>query len=236
VNAVTKIARREVSAALRRVGAAVDIGGLTDRELLELIRGSPLPGQLLGAAHAARQERRADLVARRDRERAATERNCAVLQQKCRDAQAAVAAKQTELDTAVRAASDARHELMSRDMRGRNFVSAIDVELELSASEAINAFVARMDAEWQSLRNRGALVVYGGSGHPADVAQDRQESIQQNQDVSLRMEGLRAAAAKAAELRLTALDGEPLLAALADIEAGMLELAKAARTARGAPT
>ena len=79
MNAVTKIARREVGATLRRAVSAADIGGLSDRELLALIRESPIPEQLAAEARAAKTERRAELLAMKKREITSLERDGAGL-------------------------------------------------------------------------------------------------------------------------------------------------------------
>jgi phage-related tail protein len=233
MNAMVKAAAREVKAALQRVSDAVDITGMSDRELLDLIRQSPLPGHLVAEAQSVRSQRRADLFARKQRELAATERQIPALKRKCEEAETRMATARAEYETARRALEAARDEMTTRDRVCKHTVAILDAELELLAPESINAFIARLDAEWQATRNRGVLVVYGGSRHPADVAEDQQEASRQNNDTGARMDGLRAASAKAEELKFTALDGDELAATLATIEADMVNLAKAARAARG---
>ncbi len=236
---VKRVAAREVSTALHRAHSAAELGRLSDRELLELIRQSPIPDQLAGEARAVRTERRRELVALKQRELAATEREMPAILRKCAEARAVMATKQTEFDAAKSALETAETERRTRDVRCRHTVAMIDVELELSAPEAIAAFIARIDSEWQQLRSCGQLtVVELRSRHPYGGVSDKtgadlSETSAENERTGLRMDGLLAARAKAEELKCTALDGEELAAALNEIEANMLELGRAARAARG---
>jgi hypothetical protein len=210
---VSRIARKEVSAALQRAHSAAELGNLTDRELLELIRQSPIPDTLLGEARAARKERRAELVAKRERERAEVERDAPALQKRVADAQAAVATKRAELDSAVAVLTAASDERRTRDLLGRYAVAAVDAELERTAAPAIDQFIARLMNRLDSMRT----TISGG-----DYAER-----------TLLMDGFGPAIRKAEELKVTALDGEELIAALKDIEANIAEIGRAARLERG---
>ena len=225
MNAVVRAARREVSAAIRRAVSAADIGGLSDQEIIDLIRGSELPEQLAGAARAAKTERRVELVDTKKREIAAAERDGAMLRKDYETAEATVAGKRAELNAAQRALDAAHGAFVARDIRHRHAVAAIDAELQLLAPKPIADFIERMNAEWERLR-AGSFELVGANLGGEDAAA-------RNAAKSLRMDGLTAAIAAANALKLTALDGEALLAKLKDIEANMLDMARAERVARG---
>lgn len=155
------------------------------------------------------------------------EHDCAALIKDEESAEAKLALKRAEASAAQRAFDAAHDARVRRDNQYHHAVAAIDAELKLLAPETIDAFVARMSAEWEQMRASGFALV--------GIHLGGEEAAARNADKSLRMEGLQAAIAEAEKLRLTALDGEPLLAALKDIETNMLDLARAARAARGQP-
>lgn len=236
MNAVTKIARREVSTLLRRAVSAADIGGLSDRELLALIRESPIPDQLIGEARAALRERRAQLVAIKKREIETLERELPALQRKDAACAAAVAEKQGELESAKRAHVEAHHEMISRGMKTQAVVNATDAELRLSAPDVIDARTAAWQAEWDQLRNRGAFQVLEIRPHVfsgSTTRKDLDATAQHHEQIGLRMEGLQAAIIEVEKLKLVVLDADEAVDALNNIESNVTERAKAARRAQG---
>jgi hypothetical protein len=236
VNAVTKIARREVGAALRRAVSAADIGGLSDRELLELVRQSPIPAQLIGEARAALRERRAKLVATKKSEIESLERELPALQRKDATCATVVSEKQAELDRAKRARDDAHHELLRRGIKSQAMVSATDAELRLSAPDVIDARIAAWQAEWDQLRNRGSFQVLEIRPHffaGSTTRKDLDATAQHHDQIGLRMEGLQLAMIEAEKLKLVVLDADEAVTELNELESTMAELAKAARLARG---
>jgi hypothetical protein len=236
MNAVTKAIRSEVSGSLRPASIAADIGGMSDRELLELLRKSPIPAQLVGEARTALRERRAQLVSIKKRETEALERELPVLQRRDAACAAAVAEKQAELERAKRAPEVAHQELLCRGMKTQAAVNATDAELRLSAPDVIDARIAAWDAEWDQLRNRGAFQVLEIRPHVfagSSARKDLKATAEHHEQIGLRMEGLQAAVIEAERLKLIALDADEAVTALNDIESNMAELAKAARHALG---
>ena len=225
MNAVTRIARKEVTAALRRAVTAADIAGLSDAELLSLFRESPFPAQVLGESRAARQRRREELVTKKESALAAHDRGAPALARKCEVALAELTRAETALAAARRAFGVAHTELDTHGRQHTYAVSAIDAELKALAPAAIDAFIARMESEQQALRSTFDLVAMNLPGG--------EEAAQRNAERGLRIEGCDAAIAAAEQLRLTSLDGDELAAELKAVEANMADLAKAARAARG---
>lgn len=224
MNALVKdSARRAVAAGLHKAASAAELGRLTDNELLELIRQSPIPDQLVGEARAARAERRADLLARKRRETAALEREVPPLRSRYEAAQANVATKLAEVDAARAASGAAHNNFVNRELRGRHAINAIDAELELMTPGVITEFVARMRNDAETLRKEGFELV--SVNFDAGAAARNAERL-------LQIEARGVAAAKAEELALM-LDEDAIPAALKDIERNMVELAKAARAAQG---
>jgi chromosome segregation ATPase len=246
MNAMVKAARREVKAALQRVSGAADLSAMSDRELLELIRESPLPGQLVGQAQAARQTRREELVARKERELAAVEREIPALVEQRTAARDAVVQAEAALEAAKRGLSDAENELRARGYRSQSLCAAIDGELELSAPDVIAAAITRAETEWEQLRSRGVLIAMPTRPRSADAESfgvrdpERDAVIEhtrmENQQAGLRMDGLGAVMRALEALKLTTLHGEALLAEIASIEGRWLELGQAARAAQGYAT
>jgi hypothetical protein len=236
MNAVTKAIRNEVSASLRRASLAADIGGMSDRELLELFRQSPIPEQLVGEAQAARRGRRAQLIAAKQREIESMEREVPALQRKDAACAAMVVEKQAELEGAKRAQVDAHHELLHRGLRTQAIVNAADAELTLSAPSLIDARIAAWQAEWDRLRNRGPFQVLEIRPHAfagSTTRKDLDATAEHHERIGQFMESLQVAIMEAEKLKVVVLDASEASAALDNIEANMTDLAKAARLALG---
>jgi hypothetical protein len=245
VNAVTKAARGEVKAALERAAGAIDVGGITDKEVIDLVRRSPMARHAAAEAALAKQQRRIELRALIAEEHAASERDGADLQRRHREAVARRDAKAQELRLAEQEVNEAATAIAVRGRFRDHMLGRYEAELETLIPREITEFGARCDAAWNDWRTAApelphriveGLVVYSGSGDgpPASPEYSRKRTENAAALDRHRLIGESFGAAAKAAQALTFPEGsEELRAALESIWDRRLELAKAARAARG---
>jgi hypothetical protein len=205
----TKAVAREVSASLRRAADAVRIGDLSDREVLDLIRQSPLTDRFMVEARAAIKRQRTELVAKKRRAQAAAERAAPTLMQALQERRTIVAAQIEALRAAQAAEFEADLAMKQSEVSVRRVVSDCDFTLESLAPKEIDEFIARCAQAAEQLRTRGLV---GQLDDTRDVYRQTNECLEQ----------LGRAIQEAAALKLTDLDGEDLRAALERIESKTL--------------
>ena len=224
MSTVTRVARREIGALLRRAAAAADVGGVSDHDLLALFRQSPLAEQLVDQAEAARQNQREELVAAEKRERASADGDCAALRKEWEGAEAGSPGKRAEIKALELTADRAKNRHAARDLQANYTIASIHAQLERLAPRALTEFIARHRAEADRLRRDGFELVGVNLGDEA--------TVQRNAEKNLRVEGHELIADEAVKLMHTAIDGEALASALEKLDASVLELGKVARDAR----
>jgi hypothetical protein len=213
MNAVLVATAREIRSALRRAGAAAQLGGIAPEEMLRLVSESDFVRDILTREQSKREALRKQLVARhaaaptkasKELELLVKARDAARV--KLEEADAARLAAQNAAVSAQVALSAAEHSL-------RNEVGGIEMELERTADPAINAVVARLEEEFQGARGVDVF------SRPSRFVPAPTSKLPEHEQRSAYMEGLLNAAQEADRLKFSALAGEELLAALARIEA-----------------
>jgi hypothetical protein len=240
VNAQVKITRDAVRAALQDAQDAARVGGLRRDETLAILRGI-FGDETLNEPKARREGLRGKLVEFRD---AARKNRDAESPGKLKAAVAEETAARAELERidaarveAVEHLRRARDRLRAVEIEQRRPVDEDNLLLERTADPAIDRFVALLEREFDRARSRPALTrpdrfVADDKAIAADKGKVVRESIPEprnpmlitvdpteyHKQVGHYLAGLQAACAAAEELKLTAVAGEPLLAALERIE------------------
>jgi hypothetical protein len=215
MNAVVAAVAREIRLALRRAGAAAQLGGVTPEEFVRLLGESDVGHEIVARALSEQQTLREQLVARRASAPGKTAKELESLT-KARDA---ARTKFEEADAARLAAQNAavtaQIALSAAECSLRNEVGYIETELERTADPMIDAVVARLDQEFQGAR---AIDV---RSRPSCFAPDPKSRVPEHEQRGAYFEGLQSAALHADRLKLTALAGEELVTALARIESSI---------------
>jgi hypothetical protein len=242
VAAVKKAAEREVAAALDRAARAVDVGGLSDRQVIDLVRNSSMARHATAETILARQQRREELRSLIDDERENCERDGVDLQRRHREAIARRDAKAQELIAAEQAMYDAGAAIAVRTRVRNQLVARYETELEALIPPEVTRFCERCDAEWNKWRQispqlphfiRAATHISGideASPAPPEYTRKRKENAEVLDRHSLEGESFGAAGRAALALMLPE-GSEELRQALEQIWENRFELAKAAREA-----
>lgn len=215
MNAVLAAAAREIRSALRRAGAAVQLGGVPPEEMLRLIGESDVVQGIIARERDKRQTLREQLVARHASAPAKAAKELESLV-KARDAARATLEEADAARLAAQNAAVAAQVTLSAAECGlRNEVGAIEMELERTADPTIYVVVARLEQEFQDAR---ALDVHS---RPRRFAPEPTSKVPEHEQRGAYFEGLLSAALNADRLKLTALAGEELHTALARIESSI---------------
>jgi hypothetical protein len=197
---VTKTFKRAAGAALRRFDEAVNGGGFSREERIELLLESDIGKAAAADAVTRKVKRRTELVAKKRRAQEAAEREVPVLVRELEERRAAVEAQAAVLRAAEQAAHDAYLAMRYCDINLRRTVSECDFELESIAPKEIDQFVARCGGAAEQLRTRGQF---------ANATYEQTNEY---------LEQLGRAIQEATALKLTDLDDEDLRAAIERIE------------------
>lgn len=152
MSTVGTFAKRALRDALRRGGAAAELGRLSDQEIDEAVSTAPFLQDAIRKKLGAKQEARAAAFKRRAALLASAASEIPPLVKRSEETQAAADQARTTLLEKRKEADAAATAVMTAEYRWRSGVAAIDGELEASADPAIEQALERLQREYESLR------------------------------------------------------------------------------------
>ena len=196
------------------------VAGLTDKELLEVVRTDPRSEQALKDHEEARLTDRKRWAAEMEKLTAAHEKALPALHSAAGAAAEKVKAAQKAVEEAQegwRLAEAARRNAVTRFDSGQR---ELETKLRETAPAEITRFVKECADEWESIRRQGVTVVpVRRNWRGAMVGGDSNQV-----SVNARLQGLRSAQVAAEALKLASLTGDELAKELAALRNGIPEV------------